>query len=343
VPLLETSAALTQLPLVTLYLSERCNSRCVTCDYWRFGKQDVTVEAVRGLLPALRQLQTEVVLLSGGEPLLHPQWAEIAALLRGQHIGRWLLSSGLSLAKHARRVSELIDIVTVSLDGTNAATYERIRGLDAFDKVCEGITALADIGVAVTVRVTLQRANFEELPRFVSLARELGARQVSFLAVDVGNPHAFARRDALPLATALSPGQVGQLSEQVEQLIASCAEDFASGFIAESPRRLRHIVAYFRALCGGGAFPPVRCNAPEFSGVIDAHGALHPCFFIKGPGGRSAVPDLRAALEDRQYRQLRSEIRAGARPECATCVCSMWHEGGPVLAVPGRPGRPQHA
>ena len=79
-PLLETSAALTQLPLVTLYLSERCNSRCVTCDYWRFGKQDVTVEAVRGLLPALRQLQTEVVLLSGGEPLLHPQWAEIAVL-----------------------------------------------------------------------------------------------------------------------------------------------------------------------------------------------------------------------------------------------------------------------
>ena len=27
------------LPLVTLYLTERCNSRCVTCDYWRHGRQ----------------------------------------------------------------------------------------------------------------------------------------------------------------------------------------------------------------------------------------------------------------------------------------------------------------
>ena len=34
---------LEQLPLVTLYLTERCNSRCVTCDYWRHGRKDVTL------------------------------------------------------------------------------------------------------------------------------------------------------------------------------------------------------------------------------------------------------------------------------------------------------------
>ena len=35
-----------QLPLVTLYLSDRCNSRCVTCDYWRHGRRDITLESV---------------------------------------------------------------------------------------------------------------------------------------------------------------------------------------------------------------------------------------------------------------------------------------------------------
>ncbi len=40
-------------PLVTLYLSERCNSRCVTCDYWRHGSNDMTFESVERMLPAL--------------------------------------------------------------------------------------------------------------------------------------------------------------------------------------------------------------------------------------------------------------------------------------------------
>ena len=37
-----------------------------------------------------------VVLISGGEPLLNPQWPEIAALLKAQGLKLWLLTSGLS-------------------------------------------------------------------------------------------------------------------------------------------------------------------------------------------------------------------------------------------------------
>lgn len=73
---------LERLPLVTLYLSERCNSRCVTCDYWRHGAADMSLEAVQQLLPDLARLRTEVVLISGGEPLLNPHWPQIAELLR---------------------------------------------------------------------------------------------------------------------------------------------------------------------------------------------------------------------------------------------------------------------
>ena len=323
-----SAAPLARLPLVTLLLSERCNSRCVTCDYWRYGRSDLDLQSVTQLLPALERLDTQMILLSGGEPLLHPQWAQIAQLLRGADIKLWLLTSGLSLAKHAARVRDLIDTVTVSLDGTQASTYERIRGLDAFDKVCEGIRAVATRGVPVTLRVTLQRANFGELPAFVTLAHELGAVQVSFLAVDVANPHAFARRAAdLPLATALTLPEVGAFEAAVERLVADRGADFASGFIADSPRRLRHIGQYFRAVCGAGAYPPVRCNAPEFSAVIDAHGALHPCFFIPGPPEARATAALEGALNGAAFRRLRGDIRAGECAECRTCVCSVWHTG----------------
>src|SRR5579872_5209037 len=63
-----TQGTLRRLPLITLYLTDRCNSRCVTCDYWRHGRADMNLESVTQLLPSLVQLQTRVVLISGGEP-----------------------------------------------------------------------------------------------------------------------------------------------------------------------------------------------------------------------------------------------------------------------------------
>jgi MoaA/NifB/PqqE/SkfB family radical SAM enzyme len=317
-----------RLPLVTLYLTERCNSRCVTCDYWRHGRDDVSVDHVRRLLPDFASLGTRSVLISGGEPLLHPEWAAIAALLREQGLQPWLLTSGLSLAKHAARAASAFDSITVSLDGTCAATYAAIRGLDAFDKVCEGVRAAVAAGARVSLRVTLQRSNYRELPAFVALARRLGARQVSFLAVDVGNPHAFARTGASAPGLALDREDLPGFAALIDALIRDEAGAFGDGFIAESPQRLRALVGYFAALLGDGVFPSVRCNAPEFSAVIDTHGRVAPCFFIAGPDGVSADRGLRAALDDEAMTRLRASIRAGRRPECERCVCPKWREPG---------------
>jgi MoaA/NifB/PqqE/SkfB family radical SAM enzyme len=302
------------------------------------------LSAVRRLLPDLEALQTEVVLISGGEPLLNPEWPQIAQLLREHHLQLWLLTSGLSLAKHARRVAELFDTVTVSLDGTTRETYAAIRGLDAFEKVCEGIRAAADAGAAVTLRTTLQRANYRELGQFVALARANQARQVSFLAVDVANPHAFARQDDFASDLALTPDDLPVFEQLLDSLVHAHTQDFRSGFIAESPRKLRRLYQYFAALCGLGPYPPVRCNAPEFSAVIGARGEVRPCFFIPGPADARLREGagLAAALNGAGMPVLRGAIREGARPECTTCVCPLWRDSSdaaalmPLRAAPAR-------
>ncbi|MGB6489326.1 MAG: radical SAM protein [Steroidobacteraceae bacterium] len=317
---------LRRLPLVTLYLSERCNSRCRTCDYWQHGRADMDLGAVSRLLPSLRRLGTRTVVLSGGEPLLNRQWEQIAALLGDEGLEVWLLTSGLSLAKYARRVGTLFSTITVSLDGTDAETYASIRGVAAFDVVCKGIRAASDSGARVTVRVTLQRANFWQLASFVDLARRLGALQISFLAVDVANPHAFARREGFESDLALRPVDLPELERLIRALERDRAEAFASGFIAESPAKLRRIHQYFSAVCGAGPYPPVRCNAPQFSAVVDAQGHVSPCFFIGGPSDAQVHNGLDQALNRADMTALRASIRVGGRRECKTCVCSMWRE-----------------
>jgi Fe-coproporphyrin III synthase len=323
-----------RLPLVTLYLTERCNSRCVTCDYWRHGRADMNLAAVERLVPSLEALHTQVVLLSGGEPLLNPEWPAIAELLRAHGMQAWLLTSGLSLAKHAKRAAQLFQSITVSLDGTDPQTYQAIRGLDALDNVCDGIRAVAALGVAPNIRVTVQRANFRQLPAFVAMAKQLAARQISFLAVDVANPHAFARTDDFGSDLALSPADLPVFDEVLRTMERDHAEDFRTRFIAESPEKLRRLLQYFTALRGLGGFPPVRCNAPEFSAVVGATGRVQPCFFINGPGGAASLglahavgtEDLPAVLNSDGMVSLRGSIRAGARAECKTCVCSMWRD-----------------
>jgi Fe-coproporphyrin III synthase len=323
------------LPLVTLHLTDRCNSRCVTCDYWRHGRTDITLASVERFLPSLEGLQTHEVLISGGEPLIHPEWDAIVELLRDNGMRLWLLTSGLALVKHARRVAELCDAVTVSVDGADAGTYEAIRGLDALDKVREGVRAAIAQGARVTLRVTLQRANYRQLGEFVEMAQADGAAGISFLAVDVSNPHAFARTDSALLPLALEPEDLPQFEHAIQRLERDFAGEFQSGFIDESPAKLRRMHQYFAALCGLAPLPPVQCNAPEFSAVIDARGHVHPCFFIPGPGSgpgpetaaRSAIDARRSfadVLNSEAMSSLRSDIRAGARPECARCVCSLW-------------------
>ena len=314
-----------RLPLVTLYATDRCNSRCVTCDYWRHGRTDVTLDSVTRLLPSLKRLQTQLVLLSGGEPLLNPAWPEITQALRANGHAVWLLTSGLSLFKHARRVAELFDNVTVSLDGTDAATYSAIRGLDAFDTVCRGIRALANLGVAPTLRVTLQRSNFRQLPHFVALAKTLGAAMISFLAVDVANPHAFGRTDNAAADLALKADELAELATLLADLERDHADRFRDGFIAETPQKLRRIHTYFAAIVGRSPYPNVRCNAPQFSAVIAADGAVQPCFFISGPP-QPKQADLQSILSGAPMARLRQAIQARTRPECKRCVCSMWRD-----------------
>jgi Fe-coproporphyrin III synthase len=288
---------------------------------------------VTRLLPSFAALRTQLAVISGGEPLLNPEWAQIGQLLRGNGIKVWLLTSGLALAKHAGRATQIFDAITVSLDGTNPETYAAIRGLNAFHTVCDGIRAAAAHGLPPSMRVTVQRANYRQIPAFVDLARELGVRQVSFLAVDVANPHAFGRTDDFVSDLALRPEDLPVFEQILRSVESDYAEEFRSGFIAESPQKLRRIHQYFTAIRGLGRYPPVRCNAPEFSAVIGATGRVQPCFFISGPAdarlsGLGARPgsDLAGVLDSSGMRELRTKIRDGQRPECKTCVCSLWRD-----------------
>jgi MoaA/NifB/PqqE/SkfB family radical SAM enzyme len=311
------------LPLAIVYVTDRCNSRCITCDYWKHGQTNLPLAAARRLAPELTGLGTQVVLLSGGEPLLHPHWAEVAEVFHAADLRLWLLTAGLSLARNAERAAALCERVTVSLDGATPETYRAIRGVDGFEVVCAGVRAVVARGVPVTLRCTVQRLNYAELPALVRLGQALGVGQVSFLAVDVSTHVAFARAEDYNQSLALRPEDLPAFGAVLDRLEREFAPEFAAGFIAESPAKLRRLRQYFGALLGQGGFPAVRCNAPRFSAVIGADGHVQPCYFIDS-GAPPADQPLAVTLNSPAAVALRRDIRGGRRAECARCVCAMY-------------------
>lgn len=326
------------LPLAIVYMTDRCNSRCVACDYWRHGETDLPVERARWLAGELRRMATRMVLLTGGEPLFHPRWEEVATSFREAGLDLWLHTAGLALDGVSRRVSELCRAVTVSLDGATPDTYRAIRGVDGFRGVSQGIRSAVAHGAWISIRTTIQSGNFRQMPDLVRLAKSLGAKEISFLAIDVRSDVAFGRRNGRRPTKALAPEELPAFAEVLTRLEKEFAGEFASGFIAESPEKLRRVHQYFSALVGEAPFPPVRCNAPRFSAVVRPDGSLQPCFFIDGAGGVNGDETLADSLNTSGFRELRRNIREGRRVECARCVCSMWR-AAPDLLFGRRPGR----
>jgi MoaA/NifB/PqqE/SkfB family radical SAM enzyme len=312
------------LPLLIFYPTGRCNSRCVSCDWWRqSGADDLALGEIREMAATLPALGTRVVAFSGGEPLLRPEVFDAAELFRDRGMTLHLLTSGVLLERFADRVARHFSRVCVSLDATTGPLYEHIRGVDALATVCRGIARLRATAphIPLTARATLHRANFRELPRLIDYAKAIGLDGVSFLPADVSSLGFGRGAKPDPSGLALSSAEVEEFRQTVERTIAVYAADFASGFVAESPDRLRRLPHYYAALAGDELFPIVSCNAPWVSVVVEANGSVRPCFFHEAVGSIRRAPLGRIVAEN--LRTFRQSFDVRANPVCARCVCSL--------------------
>jgi MoaA/NifB/PqqE/SkfB family radical SAM enzyme len=312
------------LPLLVFYPTSRCNSRCLSCDWWKAnGADDLTLDEISTLTRSLDGLGTRVVGFSGGEPLLREDVFEIARRFRERGVSLHLLTSGVLLYRHARDVASSFRRVTISLDATTGPLYRKVRGVDALATVEDGIARLRAEApsLPLAARATLSKANFRELPSLVDKAFELGLDGISFLAADVSSS-AFGRTDAPARAElVLDADEIVEFEAVVEATVVRHSERFRTGFIAESPEKLRRLPRYYAALAGEGPLPPVDCNAPWFSAVVEANGAVRPCFFHEPIGNVRDAPLERILRRD--LPDFRARLRVSEDPLCRRCVCSI--------------------
>ena len=205
-----------------LELTYACNWRCVFCYNPRHHDlRRLSVEEWTRVLDDLRSLGTLNVTLTGGEPLSHPRFLEIARAVRERAFTLRLLTNGTLVTERlADDVASLHLLgVEMSLHGARAETHERTTGAPgSFDALLAAVGRLKRRGVPLVLKTVLTRLNETELDEMIALVAGLGVpyRVDSTLTPrDDGDrgPHAFRASEEAIERLYRRLAAIGQLPE----------------------------------------------------------------------------------------------------------------------------------
>ena len=174
---------------IYFYLTEGCNLRCRHC--WIAPKYQsepnqypvLDLDLFKSIIEQAKPLGLTGVKLTGGEPLLHPQFSEIVEFIQSEELRLTVETNGvLCTPELAEKIAACKEpFVSVSLDGTEAETHEWVRGVEGcFDETIKGLKNLVSAGLRPQLIMTVMRHNKEQMGPVVRLAESLGAGSVKF-------------------------------------------------------------------------------------------------------------------------------------------------------------------
>ena len=161
-------------PVVVWNCTKTCNLKCVHC-YARSEaikyQNELTHEEGLALIDQLAEFNVPVILFSGGEPLLRPDFFELANYAASKGIRPTISTNGTCITPEVAEKLKAMGVgyVGISLDG-NEETHDKFRGhKGAYQLALRGIRNCVATGQKVGLRFTITKDNFRDLPSIFDL------------------------------------------------------------------------------------------------------------------------------------------------------------------------------
>lgn len=281
--LLLQRAAATKSPVSAIFeLTPRCNLRCRMC-YIRMTPEEMapygrerTTEEWLALAEQLRDAGVVFLLLTGGEPLLRPDFPALYRAVIGMGFSVSINTNGTLLNEtHAALFRELPPAtVNLTLYGAGKEAYRRLCGDgEAYHRAVRAVELLREAGTYLSLNTTITASNQAELPQIAAFAREreLPLRVVTYLFPPL-------RRDG-PAMDRLSPEEAGRLAALGRRCTDS-PESFAARVKAVRARLPDPCVPED---CLAGSRDGLRCVAGNCQFWVAWNGEMYPCGMMPEP------------------------------------------------------------
>jgi MoaA/NifB/PqqE/SkfB family radical SAM enzyme len=239
------------------------------------------------------------VSLTGGEPLLHPRFPKIAALLAERRMPYRFVTNGW----HLQRVLHVLEqcppeSVMLSLSGATEQIHDAERGRGSFCRVLMSVALLTSRHIPAALSMVIDRRNRHQLADALDLAETLGCRELHYIPAQP--VAATAARDS-----DLPPHAWDAIHREIITL-------------ARRPGRRTRVVLSQGAPARGQEQP---CDTKQLRRLfVDARGQLVTCCQLSGYGHNSAevVADLtvtRLASAVQLYRRRLAELIGNTQPQ----------------------------
>lgn len=209
-------------PVVVWNSTRTCNLNCRHC-YMEADNAphsgEITTDEAKRFIDDLAAYRVPALLFSGGEPLMRPDFFQLAEYARSKGLRPTLSTNGTLINREtAQRIKDVgVTYVGISLDGL-AEINDRFRGkAGACEQAVAGIRNCVAVGQRVGLRFTINRHNFAQLDNIFDFIEREEIDRVCFYHL------VYSGRGANMKSEDISPAE----SRQAMDIIIARARDFA--------------------------------------------------------------------------------------------------------------------
>ena len=329
-------ASAAQRPITgTLELLPICNMNCDMC-YIRLSRTEMekkgrmrTADEWISMGEEMERAGVLFLLLTGGEPLLFPDFRRLYLSLRERGIILTVNTNGTLIdADWAAFFGENKPRrINITLYGADDRAYEMLCHYPGgFEKTVQGIRLLKERGVDVKINGSVTKSNRNDMEKIYAIGRELGApvhmdtymlpgiheRKLPFEAQSRLEPEEAAAAEMEMLRNEMNPEDLRMYVQQMLLQIKKEGNVYSEG---------------------------ITCMARNCSFAVNWQGEMRPCVTLEEP----SVPVFETGFES-AWQQISEKVKAyrvnekcrqcRLRPVCKTCVASARLETGEYDGLP---------
>lgn len=303
----------------TLSLTYACNLKCNMCDLpdrFKIYEKDPKRRKLQTsdflvLIDQFKNSRAASLAFTGGEPLLHPDFFQMAGFAKSKGLVTQVTTNGWLVKKHLDHFfSAGLDSVSISLDGATAQTHDLIRQASgSFDRAVEAVQLLVaekkrrNSAMNVSISATFSDTNHQEAVDLVRLAESLGVNYIGFMPVNFIAPSIVDKRPEL------NRQKLTDIRSSIQNLIN----------LKKSKDIIETSTDYLRMfeLCLTGKDLPIPCMASFTTFMVDAYGDYFPChsfYQMEKPWGNYFAADFLTYWKSTAIRSERQKIKS-----CRAC------------------------